>query len=113
MDKVYGSKVDWWVGLIIGVGIIVILFSSLALLVNPPHDDPLAVWIATAMLPMAAFMAWILFSTRYTITARDLLVRSAFIRWRIPLDQIIEVFPTHIGLPAGHAVRRLGHSAAA
>ena len=47
------------------------------------------------MLLMAAFMAWILFSVYYTITATDLLVRAAFFRWRIPLDQIVEVYPTH------------------
>ena len=34
-------------------------------------------------------------STCYRITATELLVRSAFFRWRIPLVQIVEVFPTH------------------
>ncbi|MHB8974902.1 MAG: PH domain-containing protein [Pirellulaceae bacterium] len=95
MDKVYRSKIDWWLGLVISVGVLAILFSSAALLVNPPQDDVPAIWIALAMLLMAAFMVWILFSVRYTITTTDLLVRAAFIRWRVPLDQIIEVFPTH------------------
>ena len=97
MDKVYRSKVDWWVGLIIGLGVVVILGNGIFLLVKPPPGASPAILapIAMGMFLMAAFMAWILFSTRYTITARDLLVRSAFIRWRIPLDQIIEVFPTH------------------
>ena len=44
---------------------------------------------------MAAFTAWLPFSASYTLTATDLLVRAAFFRWRVPLDQIIEVFPTH------------------
>lgn len=97
MDKVYRSKVDWWVGPIIGLGVVVILGNGVFLLVKPPPGASPAILapIAIGMFLMAAFMAWILFSTRYMITDRDLLVRSAFIRWRIPLDQIIEVFPTH------------------
>ncbi|MHB0960534.1 MAG: PH domain-containing protein [Pirellulaceae bacterium] len=95
MDKVYRSKVDWWLWLVISVGVLVMLVSSVALLVNPPQDDVPAVWIALAMLVLAAFMVWILFSTYYIVTATDLLVRAAFFRWRIPLEQIIEVFPTH------------------
>jgi hypothetical protein len=95
MDKVYRSKIDWWLGLVISVGVLVILSSSVALLVNPPQDDVPAIWIALAMLLMAAFMVWILFSVRYTVTATDLLVRAAFLRWRVPLDQITEVYPTH------------------
>ena len=31
----------------------------------------------------------------YIVTATELLVRAAVFRWRIPLDQIIEVYPTH------------------
>ncbi len=97
MDKVYRSKVDWWVGLIIAIGVVVILGNGIFLLVKPPPDGSPAILapIAIGMFLMAAFMAWILFSTRYTITARDLLVRSAFFRWRIPLEQITEVRPSH------------------
>ncbi|MHB8974873.1 MAG: PH domain-containing protein [Pirellulaceae bacterium] len=95
MDKVYRSKIDWWLWLVISVGVIVILARFVGLLVNPPQEDVPAVWITLAMLLLAAFMAWILFSVRYTVTATDLLVRAAFFRWRIPLEQIIEVYPTH------------------
>jgi len=95
MDKVYGSKVDWWVGLVISIGAIVILVSSVGLLVSPPQDDVPTVWIALATLLLAAFMAWVLFSVRYTLTTKDLLVRAAIFRWRVPLDQIVEVCPTH------------------
>jgi len=95
MHKVYRSKIDWWLGLVISVGVIVILGSSVALLVSPPQDGLPNVWIGLGMLAMAAFMGWILFSVYYVITANDLLVRAAFFRWRIPLDQITEVYPTH------------------
>jgi hypothetical protein len=95
MDKVYRSKVDWWLGLVIGVVAIVILYSSVALLINPPPDGLPNIWIALGMFLMAAFIAWILCSVYYTLTATDLLVRAGFFRWRIPLDQIVEVYPTH------------------
>ena len=95
MDKVYRSKVDWWVWPIISFGVIMTVFSSVALLVNSAvsrYPHPLD---RHPMLAMAAFMMWIPFSTCYRITATELLVRSAFFRWRIPLVQIVEVFPTH------------------
>ena len=95
MDKVYRSKIDWWLWLVISVGAIVILGSSISMLITPPQDGLPNVWIALGMLLMAVFMVWILFSVHYTITTTDLLVRAAFFRWRIPLDQITEVFPTH------------------
>ena len=93
--KVYRSKVDWWLWLVVSVGAVMILFGSVSLLVNPPQDGLPNVWIGLGMLAMAAFMGWILFSVYYVITANDLLVRAAFFRWRIPLDQITEVYPTH------------------
>ena len=95
MDKVYRSKVDWWVWPVISFGVIMTVFSSDALLVTPPSDGFPTLWIAIPMLAMAAFMMWIPFSTYYRITATELLVRSAFFRWRIPLVQIVEVLPTH------------------
>ena len=95
MDKVYRSKVDWWLGLVISLGVVAILAGSVSLLLTPSKGGVPNVWIALGMLLMAVFMVWILFSVRYTITAKDLLVRAAFFRWRIPLDQIVEVHPTH------------------
>ncbi len=95
MDKIYCSKVDRWVWLVIGIGIIVICVSSVVLLVRPPQGDMLAGWIALASLLLAAFMAWTPFVVRYTVTTTHLLVRAAVFRWRIPLDQIVEVHATH------------------
>jgi len=45
MNTVYRSKADWWVGLIIGVAVVVIIFSDVALLLRPPPDGLAAVWI--------------------------------------------------------------------
>jgi Ca2+/Na+ antiporter len=95
MDKVYRSKVDWWLGLVIGMGVVAILAGSISLLFTPSKGGVPNVWIALGMLLMAVFMVWIVFSVRYTITAKDLVVRAACFRWRITLDQVTEVFPTH------------------
>ncbi len=95
MDKVYHSKVDWWGGTRLGVGVIVLIGVGVTLLVQPSPDGSPAILIAIAMFLMGAYIVWILFSTRYAITDRDLLVKSGFIRKGIPLDQITEVRPSH------------------
>jgi len=95
MDKAYRSKVGWWGGARLGVGVIVLIGVGVKLLVQPPLDRSSAILIAIALFVMAVFILWILCSTGYTITDRDLLVRSAFIRKRIPLDEITEVRPSH------------------
>jgi hypothetical protein len=37
---------------------------------------------------------WILYGTYYTLTARDLIIRSGPFRWTIPFHFITKVFPT-------------------
>jgi hypothetical protein len=95
MDKVHRSKVDWWLGLILAIAFVVMVGTGIALLVNPPPDGSPTTLIAVGTFLLAAFVAWLPFSTSYTITNTDLLVKAAFFRWRVPLDQIIEVIPTH------------------
>ena len=58
MDKVYRSKVDWWLGLVISIGVMVILGSSIALLVTPPQEGLPNVWIALGTLAMVASAWW-------------------------------------------------------
>jgi hypothetical protein len=95
MDKLYRSKIDWWVGVILAGAIVAMLGTGVALLVAPPPDASQVKWIALLTVLFAAFTASLPFSTSDTITSTDLLVRAAFFRWRVPLDQIIEVYPTH------------------
>ncbi len=65
-----------------------------------------AVWLAPANLlfrlalsvllaASAAFPIWLLYSTDYRLTARELVVRAGPFHWTIALDSIEEVFPTH------------------
>jgi hypothetical protein len=95
MDKVYRSKVDWWIGLLLTIVLVAMVGNGIGLLISPQPNASHARWVALVMFLMAAFTASLALSTCYTITSADLLVKAAFFRWRIPLNQIVEVFPTH------------------
>lgn len=95
MDRVYRSKIDWWIGLILAGTIVALLGTGVALLVAPPPGASQVKWAAVLTFLFAGFTAALLFSTSYTITSTDLLVKAAFFHWRVPLDQITEVYPTH------------------
>lgn len=95
MERTYQSGVDWWIGLILVVSGFVLVGSGVLLLVDAAPNDLFAAPIAVVCFGMALFTAWISFSTYYTITATELVVRPTFIRWRVPLEGIIEVYPTH------------------
>ena len=95
MDKVYRSKVDWWLWLVLSVGFVVISVSAVARLVNlgkrmcQPLDRP-----GNASAGRIHGVASLL-GLLYMVTAMESLVRAAVFRWRIPLDQIVEIYPTH------------------
>jgi hypothetical protein len=97
MDKIYRSKIDWWFGLLNAIGLV--LWAGIGvphLLDAPPAGWPIAFVALIVLIPFVcvAFAAWQGFSTSYTITATDLLVRATFLRWRIPLHQIVKVSRT-------------------
>lgn len=95
MDRTYPTKVDWWIGLILVISGVVLVGSGVALLVDAPPADPIAAAIGVVCLGMALYTAWIPFSTDYTISDTELVVRATFIRWRVPFERIVEVYPTH------------------
>jgi hypothetical protein len=78
VDKMYRSKIDWWIGLMLGIGIAVLAGLGVAILVNRPPVYSHPTLMAFVFFLAAGFVAWVLFSTRYTITAGCLLVRSAW-----------------------------------
>ena len=96
MHKVYRSKIDWWLGLVISVGVIVILGSSVSLLLTPPQDGlPNVRDCHRNAGSMAAFMGWILFSVYYVITGERLASESRILPLADSLGPNREVFPTH------------------
>ena len=94
MTRIYATKVDWWIALIL-VFTVVVLIASAATFFRGPAQTPLGLGIGILCLALAVWTGWIPFNTTYEIAQTELLIRSAGIRWRIPLDRIVEVFPTH------------------
>lgn len=81
----FKTKVDWWIGLAIG----------LALVVGPVSVVLAQEWL---VLPFVLFadvvIAFVCFPCDYTLTESGLLIRSGFMRWRIPYAEIERVYPT-------------------
>jgi len=53
------------------------------------------VGIGILCLALSAWTGWIPFNTNYEIGPTELIIRSAGFRWRVPLDSIVDVVPTH------------------
>jgi hypothetical protein len=53
------------------------------------------VGMSVMLISAAAFILWVLYATYYTLTDCSLIIRSGPFQWTMPLDAIIEIFPTH------------------
>ena len=93
MATVYKSKIDSWIGLILAVVVLVSLVAALKALSSYSPD---ATWHALLIgVPGIGIPLLALLTTRYTITANELIVRSGPIRWRIAVSDISAITPTH------------------
>jgi hypothetical protein len=95
MPRIYPTKVDWWIALILIFSVVVLIGSAVSFFIGPPAQTPLGLGIGILCLAVAVWIGWIPFSTNYEIGETELLIRSAGFRWRVPLDSIVEVLPTH------------------
>ena len=95
MGRLYPTKVDWWIGLILIFTVAVLIGSAVPFFVGPPAQSPLGLGIGILCLALAVWTGWIPFNTNYEIGQTELIIRSAGFRWRVPLDSIVEVLPTH------------------
>lgn len=90
----FPSERAWWFAGITWILLPGILIAVIAATIRqPPAEGVLAVVLA-GILPMAVtwgFTIWIWFSTGYTVTEQELLIRSAFLTWRVPLPAITGV----------------------
>lgn len=92
MKKVYASKIDTWLALVI-VSIVIACFivfisvassgSIVAILVSAP-----------ALIFGAGLPLWLMKSTVYTLTDETLFVKSGPFKWQVPVNQINSVTPT-------------------
>ena len=87
MAERFPPKVDWWlVLLLIGIPVVLIWAEGLQGLIAAAA---VSVVLAALMVPM-----------HYEITETELVVRSGFMRSRVPLNEIMGVWPTRNPLSA-------------
>ncbi len=91
----YRSKKDWWLVLLvlpimfgIAIGGIVLVVLALIQVVPLPF-----VPAGLAMTTIGLAILWAFFSTSCEITLSDLVVRFGPLRWRIPLEAIVDAVP--------------------
>ena len=93
MNRVYRSKIDTWLGLVLGGVPLVSLFAAWQLVQAPvPGRWLLAVLILLLGVCLPPF---ILFSTTYSINDDLLRIRSGFFTWEIPIHTISKVEATN------------------
>lgn len=88
----YKSKVDWWIGVLLGVLPAVPLIIVVSLLVDGKTSEIPAAIIG--MLLVCGIYVGLIFPMRYGLDNHQLVVRSGLCRQRIPLESILEVRPT-------------------
>lgn len=81
--------------LILAFTVAVLIGSAVPFFLGPPAQSPLGLGIGVLCLPLAVWIGWMPLNTNYEIGRTELLIRSAGFRWRVPLDSIVEVLPTH------------------
>lgn len=92
-DKRYESQKDGWIVALLWLVIVTGLAGG-AFTLFTGDSWPVRLLMAGLMFGMAAFTWSVLRATDYTLTGRELKVRSGPIRWTIALDKIVEVRPT-------------------
>ena len=95
---IYRSKKDWWlVSLVWGA-----VFSVLVVgLYNVLGGDTRLGWeLVRAGVVAVAVVVFTTYPLDYEITADELIARSGFMRWRVPLDSIEEVEPSRCAMSA-------------
>jgi membrane protein YdbS with pleckstrin-like domain len=92
VDAVFRSKVDLWlVALVVGIPVLVLQFFFDDAGVSDRSADLIALLIVVVVL---ALFAWIYATTRYTITAQSLFLKSGPFSWVIPIGDITKIEPT-------------------
>ena len=92
MATVYKSKIDWWLGAILAIAMIASVIAALKALSDPQNS----VWVA-ALIGGPGFIIPLvsLLSTRYVIQDQQIIVRSGLFKWRIQINDISGITPTH------------------
>jgi hypothetical protein len=91
--KVFRSKVDWWVRLLLGLAIAGEFVAVGAIIMERGDPVGTTVTILVCIAALALFV-WLLVGTVYTVDHSLLIVRAGPFRWKIRLDEITAVEAT-------------------
>lgn len=91
--RVFPSRVDRWLVVVVTLSMGAGLLISLASFI--PGPVAVAALTTAFMAVMCAFVAHVFTTTRYTVDHELLLIRSGPFRWKIPLEEIRAIRPTH------------------
>jgi len=93
MKHVYESKRDGWIVVLLWAAVIVMLIAAGDIwAAHVPFAFRLLVSVLLTLV--AAFVLWVLYGTRYTLTETTLIIQSGPFRWVIDLESISEISPT-------------------
>ena len=92
-SRVFRSKVDWWIRLLLGLAIAGMFVACGAVILEGADPIATTVTILACVAGLALFV-WVLVGTAYTIDRGTLIVRAGPMRWKIPIDQITAVEAT-------------------
>ncbi|WP_426304001.1 PH domain-containing protein [Acidovorax facilis] len=95
----FPSRVDSW---LVAIGPLAALTAATAVaglagpfVLNSGGSPPLLALVAAIVALTLLLPLWLVLDTNYTLTADDLLIRSGPFSWRIALDDVREVSPSH------------------
>ncbi len=97
--RIHQTKVDWWLGLLVGAGMAAPLVIGICVVAS--NSGPPQSWV-TLLTPVLAWVAvgLVAYPTRYEISERELTIRSGLLRWKIPVCDIQGAQPTRNPLSA-------------
>ncbi len=91
--KVFRSKVDWWMRLLLALAIAGVFVGCGMVILEGADPVEITVTILACLVGLA-FFVWLLLGTFYTVDRGILIVRAGPLRWKVPLDQITAVEAT-------------------
>jgi len=93
LKRVYPSKRDGWLVVLLWAAVAAMLFAA-GRLWESPLPFAFRALISVLLVMLSVFILWTLYGTRYTLTEHTLIIQSGPFRWVIELQSITEVFPT-------------------
>ncbi len=104
---IHDAKVDRWLAALLGGAAVIETAAGAALLAaglaGAIPDPRTALVVGPVLLGtglLFGLFLWGCYATRYEVTSSDLIIRFGPFRTALPLDTLVEVFPTHNPLSA-------------